>query len=97
MLIEVSGVNSFCVIALLLSGVAGIISLVGFVSVVASPNNWDSMVYVMPRVSHWIQNLTVDHYPTHSPLQLNSGPWAEFVILDFQLLAGNDRFANLLN
>lgn len=82
---------------LLLLGVAGIVSLLGVISVVAPPNNWDSMVYVMPRVSHWIQNFTVDHYPTHSPLQLNSGPWAEFVILHFQLLVGSDRFANLLN
>ena len=81
----------------LLLGVATIISLVGFIALVAPPNNWDSMVYVMPRVSHWIQNFTLDHYPTHSPLQLTSGPWAEFVILHFQLLAGNDRFANLLN
>lgn len=82
---------------LLLLGMAVIVCIVGLTSLISPPNNWDSMVYVMPRVSHWIQNFTVDHYPTHSPLQLNSGPWAEFVILHFQILAGDDRFANLIN
>jgi hypothetical protein len=81
----------------LLSGVVGITSVVGLISLIAAPNNWDSLAYVMPRVIHWIQNRTVDHYPTHYPPQLYNGPWAEFVILQLQLLSGSDRFANLVH
>jgi hypothetical protein len=62
----------------------------------APPNNWDSMTYHMSRVVHWIQNQSVNHYPTHIQRQLHSNPWSEFAITHFQLLANGDRFANFI-
>jgi hypothetical protein len=50
----------------------------------------------MPRVAHWIQNGSVDHYPTHIVRQIYLAPWAEFAITQFQVLSGGDRFANLV-
>ncbi len=68
--------------------------LVGLVAVVAPPNNWDSMAYHMPRVVHWMEHLTVAHYPTSFTPQLYQGPWSEFAIMHLQILYRGDRFAN---
>ncbi len=81
---------------LALAGSAVILLATGFIAVVAPPNTWDSLVYHMPRVAHWIQNGAVAHYPTHIPKQLYLAPWAEFAILQAQILSGGDRFANLI-
>lgn len=57
------------------------------------PNNFDSMAYHMQRVLYWIQNSSIDHYPTPTLQQLYSNPLAEFIILQFQLLTNGDFFA----
>jgi hypothetical protein len=80
----------------LLIGVAFVAVTTGLIAVVAPPNNWDSMSYHMARVAHWIQNHSVDHYPTNYLPQLYHSPWAEFAIMHFQILSGGDRFANLV-
>jgi 4-amino-4-deoxy-L-arabinose transferase-like glycosyltransferase len=69
---------------------------VGLIAIVAPPNNWDSIDYHMPRVVHWIQNHSVEHYPTSYTPQLYSSPWSGFAIMHFQILTGGDRFANLV-
>lgn len=68
----------------------------GLIAIIAPPNNWDSMAYHMARVAHWIQNRSVDFYPTHVPRQLYMNPWGEYAILHLQILSGGDRFANLV-
>ncbi|HTF57250.1 MAG TPA: glycosyltransferase family 39 protein, partial [Planctomycetota bacterium] len=73
-----------------------ILLIVAVVALFAPPNNWDSMTYHMARVEHWIQNRTVDPYPTNILRQIYPSPWAEWAIAHFQLLAGSDRFANLI-
>jgi hypothetical protein len=84
----------FCTI--LLISVAFICLTLGLIAIVAPPNNWDSMDYHMPRVVHWIQNHSVEHYPTSYTPQLFSPPWSGFAIMHFQILTGGDRFANLV-
>ncbi len=66
----------------------------GLVAVTAAPNNFDAMTYHLPRVMHWIQDRGVGFYPTSIQRQLYLGPWAEYAILQFQLLLGADWFAN---
>ena len=66
------------------------------VAIIAPPNTNDSMQYHMSRVMHWIVNRSVDFFPTPSDRQLWMPPFAEYGILHFQILAGNDRFANLI-
>ncbi|MEQ9670987.1 ArnT family glycosyltransferase [Coleofasciculus sp. G2-EDA-02] len=80
----------------LLVSVVFIVVTTGLVAIVAAPNNWDSMIYHMSRVAHWIQNQSVAHYPTHTIKQLYQNPWAEFAILHFQILSDSDRLANLI-
>lgn len=80
----------------LLGGVLFIFAGVGLIAVVAPPNNWDSMTYHMSRVAHWMQNRSVEHYPTSYVPQLYHPPGAEFAIMHFQILSGGDRYANLV-
>ena len=73
-----------------------IVSVIGVCAWFAPPNTWDSMTYHLSRVVHWIQNNNVEHYTTHILRQLYLNPWAEFAILQFQILSGGDQFANLI-
>ncbi|MGP1372621.1 MAG: ArnT family glycosyltransferase [Almyronema sp.] len=79
---------------LMLVGVIVIVAVVGFIALFAAPNNWDSMTYHLGRVVHWIQNRSVDHYPTGIIRQLYPGPWSSFAIAQLQILSGGDYFAN---
>lgn len=69
-----------------------IILLLG--AVLYPPNNYDSMSYHMARVAHWIQEQSVDYYPTSIDRQNVMGPGAEYLILVPQLLAKSDVLAN---
>lgn len=68
----------------------------GIIAWVAPPNTFDSMTYHMSRVMHWIQNQSVDFYPTTILRQLLSAPWAEYAILHAVVLGGTDRLANFV-
>jgi 4-amino-4-deoxy-L-arabinose transferase-like glycosyltransferase len=81
---------------IIIAGLTAVIGMVGVIALVASPNSGDAMTYHLPRVMHWIQNQTVAHYPTTIERQLYSSPWAEFAVLNFQLLGHGDRFVNLV-
>jgi len=75
-------------------GVLVVLSICLLTSLVAPPNNYDSMTYHMPRVMHWIQNQSVAHYPTHNLRQISFSPFAGYVVTHLQILSGGDRFAN---
>jgi hypothetical protein len=67
-----------------------------FTALLYPPNTWDSMTYHMPRVVHWINQQSIAFYPTDIFRQNYQMPLAEFAILHFQLLAGGDAFANMV-
>lgn len=69
---------------------------VGFVALIAAPNNFDSQTYHLPRVEQWIQNRSLRFFPVGFDNQLIAGPFAEIVVLHLRVLAGSDRFANLV-
>ena len=73
-----------------------IVAIVLAIAVTAPPNNWDSQTYHLPRVEHWIQNRSVEHYPTHIIRQLYLNPFAEYVILQVRLLGDGDRYVALV-
>jgi len=76
------------------AGILVLLLLAGVGATLAPVNNWDSMTYHLPRVFHWLQNASVQHYPTHITRQLYQGPFAEFVILHTVALTGTDALAN---
>lgn len=88
---NLSAVEYVFVVALLV-----IFSLTFLVAIVVPTNNFDSMTYHMPRVMHWIQNMSVAHYPTNITRQLYFAPWSEFAIMHLQILSDGDRCANLV-
>jgi hypothetical protein len=79
---------------LLVLPIGFIVSLTGLIAFVAPPNNWDSMTYHLGRVVHWVQNHSVQHYPTNIQRQLFMPPWAEFAVTHFYVLNGGDRLSN---
>jgi hypothetical protein len=67
------------------------------VALVAPPNSWDAMTYHMARVAHWLANGSLRHYPTFLTPNLFMPPFNAYAIASVQVLAGSDRFANLVS
>jgi 4-amino-4-deoxy-L-arabinose transferase-like glycosyltransferase len=81
---------------LLLAAILAITAMIGSIAFIAPPNTWDSMDYHMPRVLYWIQNRTVDFYPTYCSRQNQMGPGAAYIVMHLQLLSGSDALANFV-
>ncbi len=77
-------------------GILCIVVITGLICLKSPPNNWDSMIYHLGRVVHWMQNKSVEHYPTSIPNQIWKKPLAEYIILHFQILSGGDYFSNFV-
>ena len=73
-----------------------VIAATGLIAMQMPPRIHDAMVYHMSRVAHWVQNQSIDFYPTYILRQLHQAPWSEFAISHFQILSGSDRYANLI-
>lgn len=60
------------------------------------PNNWDAMTYNMPRVMHWIQNMTLAPYITSIDRQIGMAPLQSMLVLSPVLLGKTDLCAPLV-
>ncbi|MBI3417963.1 MAG: hypothetical protein HY043_21955 [Verrucomicrobia bacterium] len=81
----------------LMSWFAGLlILLLGFIAFTLPTTNWDSLTYHLPRVLHWIQQGSVEHFATNNTRQIEFAPWSGFVITTLHLLQGSDQAANLV-
>ncbi len=77
---------------------AAVCAVPAFISALAAPpNNWDSMTYHLPRVFHWLQNHSLDHYATYVARQLYLAPGHEFFLTHTIALAGTDLHAGAIN
>lgn len=74
-------VSSIFIVALMMGTLVTVI--------VSMSNSWDAMTYHLPRVMHWMQNHTLDLYPTHNVRQLVLAPGASYLVLQWGLLTGN--------
>jgi hypothetical protein len=81
---------------LLLTLCALVLAGTGLCAVLGPPNNCDSLVYHLPRQVRWIQQGSVAHFPTGLDRQLCFPPFAEFAGAQLMILAGDDRWANLV-
>lgn len=66
------------------------------VAVVALPNNLDSLSYHLSRLGYWTQQGNVDHYASHIERSVSFSPFSEYVHLHTYLLAGSERYFQLL-
>ncbi len=82
--------------SLLLVAAVAIIVTLGLIAALTPTTNWDSMTYHLRRIMYWIQQHSVEHYPTVNERQLESGPWSSFAMATCFILYGGDRFANLI-
>ena len=73
-----------------------IVGLLFLVAILSPPNNTDSLLYHMSRVTHWAQNQSLRHYATGFSPQLVNPIFAETAILDLRMLWGDDHLANLV-
>lgn len=76
-----------------LSSTLVILLLVFAQGIIYPPNNWDSMTYHLSRITAWISRGSVGHFPTNIFYQVYQGPFAEYVIMHFNMLARNDYFS----
>lgn len=78
-------------------GAIGIVILAtGIIAWISPPTNFDSMTYQFPRVMHWLQQGTTDHYATTNVRQLSYGPGAAYWQLHLWSLWDGDRAACLV-
>jgi hypothetical protein len=61
---------------LMLGASVVLILLLGAMAAIFPATNWDSLTYHLPRVMHWLQQQSVEHYPTHNTRQIEFGPWS---------------------
>ena len=67
-----------------------------FLALLTATTNWDSLTYHLPRILHWIQQGSVDHYPTNIIRQIDLAPWSSFAMANLYLLQGSDRWISLV-
>jgi hypothetical protein len=73
-----------------------VLTATAFTALSRVPNDWDSMTYHLPRIEHWLQNRSLEFYPTSITRQLESNILAEELILTVRSLSGAYPFANIV-
>lgn len=68
--------------------------LLFYQGIIYPPNNWDSLTYHMSRIMYWLSNENLNHFPTHILRHLYQPPFAEYLIMNVNVLQGNDYFSN---
>jgi hypothetical protein len=78
----------------ILAGALFVLLVIIFIQGVAyPPTNYDSMTYHLARITSWVGHGAVSYYPTDLTRQIYQPPFAEYIILHFNLLNRADCFS----
>jgi len=80
-----------------LYGVFIILAIICIVAISIPAKHGDATSYHLSRVVHWMQNQSIEHYPTPDLRQLRRGPWSEYAIMHLWILSGVRSFNNLIS
>jgi hypothetical protein len=67
-----------------------------FLALWGPPNNADSLEYHLPRIMHWFQNGSVEHYATPELRQLGAPTLHGYFLLWLYSLTGTDYLLNMI-
>jgi 4-amino-4-deoxy-L-arabinose transferase-like glycosyltransferase len=73
-----------------------VLTVTAFVALWSVPNTWDSMTYHLPRIEHWLQNQSLEFYPTSITRQLDFNILAEELILAVRSVGEAYPIANMV-
>ncbi len=69
----------------------------GLSAILYPPHTWDGLLYHMPRQVRWIQNRSLEYFPTHFLYQLYQEPLGDLLSMHTLILFGTDRLSNLVS
>ena len=73
-----------------------VLTATAFTALSSMPNDYDSLNYHLPRIEHWLQNKSLEFYPTPILRQLESNILAEELILIFRSVSGAYPVGNMV-
>ena len=82
--------------AALLVMMATLVAVLFAIALLTPTTNWDSLTYHLPRMLHWLQQGTVEHFPTNNFRQSQFAPWASYALMHLFAFSGGDQYLNLM-
>jgi 4-amino-4-deoxy-L-arabinose transferase-like glycosyltransferase len=93
---DVASSQRDCAFVSLVAIAAAVLAATFVIAVLTPVNTWDCLQYHLPRQVFWMQQRSVEHFPARDLRQLEMPPLAEFISMHLWLLAGSDRWTNLI-
>ncbi len=66
-------------------------------AIICPPNNWDVILYHLPRQVQWLQASSVAHFPTQDYRLTVNPPLMEYLGSHLMLMSGSDRMNSVLS
>jgi hypothetical protein len=78
-----------------MSAALGVAGATAVIALLSPPTNFDSMTYQLPRVMHWFQQGTLEHFPTSNLRQIAYAPGSAYWQVQLMAVFGGDIAANI--